>query len=134
VCLCPVCLFKSFVRVIVFHWLPVLSLIHVPQTWIHMNLKCNINFMYIARKLKCQLSFNWRLNLIEVCATQSWYKVLSWTCFIWEVKLHWVDKMLSYIDIFSGTSFKFYLTRFRKLDVNQLISCWQKKYKVAIKW
>jgi hypothetical protein len=28
--------------------------------------------MYIPSKFKCQLSFNWHLNLIEVCTTQSW--------------------------------------------------------------
>ena len=26
--------------------------------------------MYISSKFKCQLSFNWHLNLIEGCATQ----------------------------------------------------------------
>jgi preprotein translocase subunit SecY len=28
--------------------------------------------MYISSKFKCQLSFNWHLNLIHVCVTQSW--------------------------------------------------------------
>ena len=28
--------------------------------------------MYISSKFKCQFIFNWHLNLIEVCATQSW--------------------------------------------------------------
>jgi hypothetical protein len=28
--------------------------------------------MNISSKFKCQLTFNWHLNLIEVCATQSW--------------------------------------------------------------
>ena len=28
--------------------------------------------MYIWSKFKCQLSFNWHLNLSTVCATQSW--------------------------------------------------------------
>jgi hypothetical protein len=27
--------------------------------------------MYISSKFKCQLSFNWHLNLSMVCATQS---------------------------------------------------------------
>ena len=31
--------------------------------------------MYISSKFKCQLSFNWHLNLIEDCATQSRYFV-----------------------------------------------------------
>jgi hypothetical protein len=41
--------------------------------------------MYIPSKVKCQLSFNWHLNLIEVYATQSWcvpvhkiYNVQKW--------------------------------------------------------
>jgi hypothetical protein len=29
--------------------------------------------MYSSSKFKYQLSFNWHLNLIEVCTTQSWY-------------------------------------------------------------
>ena len=29
--------------------------------------------MYILSKFKSQLSFKWHLNLIEVCATQSWF-------------------------------------------------------------
>ena len=33
--------------------------------------------MYIPGKFKCQLSFNLHLNLIEVCATQSWFLTLS---------------------------------------------------------
>ena len=28
--------------------------------------------MYGSSKFKCQLSINWHLNLIEVCATESW--------------------------------------------------------------
>ena len=32
--------------------------------------------MYISSKFKCQLSFNWHLNLIEVCATQSRYSIV----------------------------------------------------------
>jgi len=29
--------------------------------------------MYISSKFKCQLSFNWHLNLSKVRATQSWF-------------------------------------------------------------
>jgi hypothetical protein len=32
-----------------------------------------MNFMYIRSKYKCQLSFDWYLDLIEICATQSWF-------------------------------------------------------------
>jgi hypothetical protein len=32
--------------------------------------------MYISGKFKCQLRLNWHLNLIEVCATQS-YRFLT---------------------------------------------------------
>ena len=28
--------------------------------------------MYFSSKFKCHLSFNWHLNLIKICATQSW--------------------------------------------------------------
>ena len=37
-----------------------------------LNLLLLIKFMYISSKLKCQLSFNTHLILIEDCATQSW--------------------------------------------------------------
>jgi hypothetical protein len=36
--------------------------------------------MYIPNKFKYQLSFNWHLNLIEVCATQSWLLVQTKDC------------------------------------------------------
>ena len=47
----------------------------VAQTSIKLNshLKCIFNFRCISSNFKCQLSFNGDLNLIEVCATQSWH-------------------------------------------------------------
>ena len=60
---------------------PVLCLLGIPGTGLHkasikfksqLNVKCKLISFYIPSKFKCQLSFNWQLNLIEICANQSW--------------------------------------------------------------
>ena len=58
--------------------------------------------MNISSKLKCQLSFNWLLNLIEVCATQSQTMIIvdsclyKWRCHcLWEWGFWWRSQYLA---------------------------------------
>jgi hypothetical protein len=60
--------------------------------------------MYIASKFKCQFSFNWRLNLIETCATQS--RTLTLYCIQYYFSLGEEDDeyLLDYSDATEGVN------------------------------
>ena len=58
--------------------------------------------MYIVSKFKCQFNFNWRLNLIVVCATQSRNLTLYCIQYYFSLGEEDDDYLLDYSDATEG--------------------------------